>query len=740
MGVERTQFAESEPSALPWLRGLTGLQAVTEAALSSVVLGDLLPAVVMQVARAFSAEAVLLFLRDPDDDRQLRVGAAFGVDAADARVPIEGTLAGRVLNAGHALSVGDHGQEPPVCPLLAAFGAASVLAAPLPAPTLPPSPAVGVIALATRARRVFNERDAGWLTSMGERIAVGIDRAAAFERAERARLRAEAAEARAQPLIDSLHRAEVELRRQLGLTRAIVGSIGDGLYALDRHGRVMFCNGALERMLGWSADELRGAELHAVARFRVADAANAAPACPLEEVLAARAPIRDEAVMTRRDGRSLHVAYSASPVFQGSEVIGAVIEVRDVGARKRAEAAQRFLADATLLLQQSIDFETTLGRVARLAVPVLADWCMVDIFAADGTLQHLASAHVNPAKQAIADRLRRYAPDLASHPVAMALQGHRSILQPVVRDRHLAAFARDPQQLELLRSLELRSILLVPLEARGRTLGAITLARTESDHRYDREDLLLAEELGRRGALAIDNARLYEEAQRAVRLREEILAVVSHDLRNPLSSISVNAAMIGDLSGNDVDGVRIRRLAIAARRSTVRMRRLIDDLLDFASIEAGRLSLAEAAHEIGDIVSEAVEMMQPLAAERHVTLEVVGERGLSVLCDRERVLQVLSNLLGNAVAFSRPSGVVRIGIERGEHESRIFVTDDGPGIPAEQLPHIFDRYWRGERRGRGGAGLGLAIVKSIVEAHGGRVWAESPPGQGATFHFSLPRA
>ncbi len=191
---------------------------------------------------------------------------------------------------------------------------------------------------------------------------------------------------------------------------------------------------------------------------------------------------------------------------------------------------------------------------------------------------------------------------------------------------------------------------------------------------------------------------------------------------------------------NDETGERIRRDIEAMNRSAHRMERLLRDLLDFASIQAGRLSVDRSPHRIADLLREGMESLYALAGRRTVLTETeLEDKTLELLCDRERFLQIFSNLVGNALKFTPQDGTIRIAVRRRDNEVQFSVSDTGPGIAKEELPKIFQKYWQG-RGGRTGAGLGLYIAKALVDAHGGRIWVESAPSSGATFHFAIPLA
>ncbi|MBX3263213.1 MAG: PAS domain-containing protein [Labilithrix sp.] len=237
-----------------------------------------------------------------------------------------------------------------------------------------------------------------------------------------------------------------------------------------------------------------------------------------------------------------------------------------------------------------------------------------------------------------------------------------------------------------------------------------------------------------------ERERLLDETLRAVRAREDVLAVVSHDLRGPLSVIAMAAARL-DEHADELDAAAVRALARRMRLAAASSEKIIGDLLDFARIEVGRLFVERAEHSVGDIVHEVLDSFEDVAARRDIALRSeVGEVGkLCVFCDRARIVQALGNLVGNALKFTPPGAGIDIEARRRGGELAVSVRDGGPGLDETVLEHVFDRYWQAESENtKHGLGLGLAIVKGIVEAHGGRVWAESPRGGGATFTFTVP--
>jgi signal transduction histidine kinase len=288
-----------------------------------------------------------------------------------------------------------------------------------------------------------------------------------------------------------------------------------------------------------------------------------------------------------------------------------------------------------------------------------------------------------------------------------------------------------------MRELGPQSLISVPLTARGVTFGIFTLLRTQVGQPYNNADLLFAMEIAQRAALAADNARLYAESQKAVRAREHVLAIVSHDFRNALGVIGTSARLL--LVSTTDEEQRKRRLQTLVRVSH-RMTRLVQDLLDVSKLQAGHaLSVNATEHEVRPLVQEACDSYRGLMEEKFITLECGSLESVpTVLADRDRILQVLTNLVGNAVKFTPEGGTVQVSAKAIDGEVQFCVSDTGPGIRAEEVEHIFDRFWQATRTASLGTGLGLPIAKGIVEAHGGRIWVESQPGIGTTFYFTIP--
>ncbi|MBX6363800.1 MAG: PAS domain S-box protein [Gemmatimonadetes bacterium] len=536
-----------------------------------------------------------------------------------------------------------------------------------------------------------------------------------------------------------------EIERALRLSEAkfagIVSIASDAIISVDEEQRILHFNHGAEDIFGYTEAEVLGQPLslllperfHAVHRQHVRNFGRS-------DVTARRMAERGEITGRRKNGEEFPAEASISRLKVEDGHIYTVV-LRDITERKRQERAQSFLARAGALLAASLDYDTTLGAVARLSVPTLADWCVVYGVAKDGTTRRVAVAHADPRGQELLDRLARYPVDASrrSHPALRVLETGEPEFIAEVPEALLEAIAGDAEHLELLRALGMRSAIVVPLVARGSTLGAVGFFRSSTLHAED--DLALAQELALRAALAVDNARLYREAQQAVRARDDVLAVVSHDLGNPLSAIRIGTSLLLKHLPPEQRGQEPWVYLEGIRQSAAQMERLVDDLLEVKRLEAGHLVLDRAAESLESILAEVGGLMGPLASGKELELEVrPPERPVAIYADRARIVQVFSNLIGNAIKFTPAGGRITVATTPGDGEVVCSVADTGTGIPCEHLPHLFDWFWQARRTGRGGAGLGLAITKGIVEAHGGRVWVESEPGAGSTFHFTVPVA
>jgi PAS domain S-box-containing protein len=500
--------------------------------------------------------------------------------------------------------------------------------------------------------------------------------------------------------VSERRRLEEELRRSEALFSGIVSISADAIVSIDEDQRITIFNDGAAKIFGYSKAEAIGAPLDILIpeRFRASHRLHLERFAAGAEVSRGMGERGAAISGLRKNGEEFPADSAISKLEVGGKTI-LTAALRDMTERKRIEDEQRMLAEVGAVLASTLDYDQTLTNVGRLAVHNLCDACVVDVLELGGETRRLK---------------------LVSRDVQAATAPVRIADVP-------ALIARAPQ-----------SAMTVPLVAHGKILGAVTFLATAPPRTYRAADLRLAEELARRAALAIESAGLYRAAGRAVQARDEVLGIVAHDLRNPLGTILMHAGLLRR-RGPDPER-RSRRPAEAIERAATRMNRLIQDLLDVTSLEAGHLTVERGRVPAGQMIADSVEAQRALATSASVELRLDVPVDLPALwADRDRLLQIFENLIGNAIKFTPPGGRITVGAAPGSGEVLFWVADTGAGIPAEDQPRVFDRFWQAQK-GAGGAGLGLPIVKGIVDAHGGRVSLESTPGRGSTFSFTIPTA
>jgi signal transduction histidine kinase len=419
--------------------------------------------------------------------------------------------------------------------------------------------------------------------------------------------------------------------------------------------------------------------------------------------------------------------------------------LRAEAARVQAEEARQraaFLAEASRVLGGSLDYEATLKSMARVAVPYLADYVVVDVLDTDRRLRRLAAVHARPELEPPLAAARAFAgaPGVES-PVARVLERGESTLVREVDEAWLATRPHDAEHLGA-RALRPASLMLVPLRARGHALGVVGFARTGPGRRYALADLALADDLAQRAALAADNARLYRESQDASRAKDEFLAVLSHELRTPLTPV---LGWVRMLRAGGLEPEAAGRALETVERNTRLQLQLVEDLLDVSRIVTGTLHLDRRPVAPGEVLDAALGTVAPAAAQKGIaiTRDVAADVPV-VEADGPRLQQVVANLLSNAVKFTPDGGRVAASVTRAGSRVRITVADTGAGLRPDVAPHIFERFRQADStltRRHGGLGLGLAIVRHVVELHGGTVEASSEgPGRGTAVTVELPAA
>jgi PAS domain S-box-containing protein len=534
-------------------------------------------------------------------------------------------------------------------------------------------------------------------------------------------------------------RIEKELKAANAFLDAIIENIPLMLFVKDSQSlRFVRLNRAAEDLLGWPTQTLMGKNAYDYwpneqAEFFVEKD---------RETLRSRSivDIPEEPIQTRYRGvRILHTKKVPILDTTGNPIYLLGIS-EDITERRRIEKEQQFLAEVTAVLSTSLEYEQTLANLARLVVQNFADWSAVDILDEERQLRRLKVASADPSKAALCAVLEQMPPDRdLPHLMRSVIESRRPIVVEQVTLQYIESLAQGPGHLQALLATGVTSFIAVPLLMRGQPLGALFLGSSTPSHAFGQRDLRLAEALADRGAIAIENARLYRASVRATQLRDQVLGVVAHDLRNPLSNILMQVSAL-KRQGSEPERRSLKPMEVIHRAAT-RMNCLIQDLLDVALMEAGQLTIERKRLSAGELIVEAVDMQKPLASSSSLELRVEVDPDVpEVLGDRGRILQVFDNLIGNAIKFTRAGGRITAGATPRDDEVVFWVADTGEGIASENLPLIFDRFWQATSSGRKGAGLGLTITKGIVEAHGGHTWVESTAGSGSTFFFTIPIA
>jgi len=535
----------------------------------------------------------------------------------------------------------------------------------------------------------------------------------------------------------SLNRGHEALAASQAWAHSLVDEAPDAVFVADLSGRYIDVNSAGCQMLGYTRDE--------ILQRSIADLSRPEDIKRLEELREQQirgGTVATDWQMRRKDGVFITVEVSAKIFPDGRWQA----MVRDVSERKQLErelratqAEQTFLSELGSALVGSIGDRETVEIIARFLVRDMADGCSIETLEEDGRLHARVVVHRDPAKAEACRRLEALKlARFGSHLGATVQNKKQPVLIREVTSSHLETIAQSPEHRRVLEELGPTSFLALPLLAHGGLVGSLVLFRTTSGRKYATTDLPFAGQVAMRAALAIEKARLYRIAQEAIRLRDDVLNVVAHDLRNPLGTILLQAGLLRHQLERDR---RSTKPADVIQRSATRMNHLIQDLLDVARMEGGRLSIAQTRLSAQQMLAEVVAAHEALAASANLELRLDAADELPELwADHERLLQIFENLIGNAIKFTPEGGRITVGAEPRDDRVLFWVADTGIGLGTDDLPHVFERLWQASGAGRHGAGLGLPIVKGLVEAHGGRVWVDSSPGEGSTFLFTIPTA
>jgi PAS domain S-box-containing protein len=533
----------------------------------------------------------------------------------------------------------------------------------------------------------------------------------------------------------SYRRAE-QARSQLV---AIVESSSDAIIGMNLSGQISSWNRGASKLFGHSAKEALGKSIDSLI-----------PLAGGEEFQSVLARIRrgeridsSGRIWFRKDGSPVHVSLSVSPIKDGwGRVIGAATIARDISDHVRVQEDHRFLLEVDRLLASSLDHETILSGVADLAVGYLADGCAADLVGEDGRLRQVAVAHRDPLKLPAARELHREASHQAGEMYCMPSVIRTGVPQvyPDVPEAILQASPEDRETLGRYQALCIQSAMVLPMTARGRTLGAIALVSAEGGRRYDESDLALAEELAHRVALALDNVRLFEDAQKAIRVRDEFLSVAAHELRTPVTSLHGFAQFaLRQLDrGGPVDPQRIRQGLQVIDYQSKKLSHLVSQLLSVLAIEGGSLAIDRQLVDLTRMLEGVVALVRTGTSGHR--LAVQAPPSMPAVVDPLRFEQVIVNVLDNAIKYSPDGGDIEIVLSAPDPDSvMLSVRDHGIGVPPEHLDMVFERLYRGHDVDNfSGMGLGLYISREVVRRHGGEIRLESPPDGGTLCVVTLP--
>jgi PAS domain S-box-containing protein len=570
----------------------------------------------------------------------------------------------------------------------------------------------------------------------------------------------EAANVKMSQLYRDVQSKNLELRMERDFVTTVLHTAGSLVVILDSNGCILRFNRFCEQLTGYTFDQVKGRKTWEL--FLPPHQVETA-ITHFEQVRRSTCMIECENTWVSKEGQQRLIAWCNTPLMGTGTVAEYVIAtgmeiterrkaeearaqiIREQAARVEAETAQRrfaFLAEASASLFSTLDPENILSAAARLAVPVISDWCMVYSNSESGVLEPVQVSHADRDKNEAARVLLTYTPDPArEHQPLLKVQrtGQPHLVAEISQDR-LEEFANDENHMALLRYLGFAGAIVVPLVARGRILGVIQFASAGPERRFGCPELSLAEDFCHRVAMAIENAQLYHRAQEASNAKDQFLATISHELRTPLNAMLGWARL---LRSGKLDSASAARAIETIERNARAQAQLIDDILDISRIVMGKLRLTFQNVELAPIIESALEAVRPTAEVKGIQLESDIDATCGVISgDPNRLQQIVWNLVSNAVKFTPAGGRIRVRLEHSAGRVQLCIRDTGQGISPEFLPHVFERFSQAEgssTRSHTGLGLGLSIVRHLVELHGGNVRAESPGvGRGATFTVTFP--
>lgn len=522
--------------------------------------------------------------------------------------------------------------------------------------------------------------------------------------------------------------------------RGLLEQYQDAIVIVDKHGTIEFVNNQFKSKFGYDPGEVIGKPLELLLpeRFKMKHVGHRIKymAHPVSRPMG----IGLDLFAQRKDGTEFPVDISLVP-FETEKGMVFTAFIRDLSDRKRYEAQQKFLADTSVLLSENIDFDKRLVNMVNLCIPFLADYAILYISEKNRFIPKV-SLHVEKFRMKDLESLASslfLKPEISPYRAGAITETMEPLHIENVTEFFLQTITPGEDEFKMFYALNPKALLFVPLVARERIIGVFVLVMSSSERKFSEDDIKFIELVGYRMSLSIDNSNLYHEAQQAIREREDVLSIVSHDLRNPLSAIKSGFQLV-NIFAKANEHEKLNKLVSTLTEASNFMERLINDLLDFSKIQQGVLPVKLEEVSVKKLIEDVIQSVITKAKEKSIDLTYkIPENDSMLICDPYRIKQVLNNLIGNAIKFTPEKGKIVLSVKDQMENFYFSVSDSGPGIPENNLPHIFERYWQEKKTAHLGTGLGLFISKGIVDAHNGRIWAESKIGQGSEFQFEISK-
>ena len=535
------------------------------------------------------------------------------------------------------------------------------------------------------------------------------------------------------------------------LFRTLIENSLDAIVLINEEGNITYTSLSIERILGYTSEEF--------ITFHASEVIHPDDQQPASDVFMKLLSEQGGSVTTQyrvrhKNGSWRWVEGTWKNLLSDPHIQSVVINIHDITERKQAEERQHLLDEASNILVSSLDHQITLKEVAGLIVPALADYCRIALLDASQQIKDISVNHIDPEKITLVKALYEQYKDRASstHGLQRLLETGKAELISTISSEILEMVRDNPELLAIIDALGLQSYMGVPLIARGKTIGAIAFSSVQPHRHYTQGDLSFAEELARRIALVLDNARLYREAQEEIaerkqaeaqlreleRRKDEFISMASHELRTPVTSLKGFTNLFQRRLAKQADE---KTLYYLKRMDTQlnKLTNLITDLLDMSKMQTGQLTYQEEPFDLNELVGETVESLQAATTTHQLFIETTG--AVQVVGDKDRIGQVLINLLTNAVKYSPQADKVIVRLTTDPENAVVSIQDFGIGIAEAHHNKIFERFYQvadPEERTFSGLGIGLHLSCEIVRRHGGNMWVESSKGNGATFYFTIP--